>query len=332
MGFTPEATLAHVAGVPWAPGHYVRLFWVCSAGQARDTFAAALYHVGEQGDVVIGLPLRDVLFTNANALMSDANRFFEKHRTPLEALKSLSPRRLTVIVVAQSELRLIQGASPILLPDWFPVAAGRETHFDFADLGTRAEVLLNGQEVRVEHIAELTFRLETALVSRLKRQLGTNRVAVTAFLSKIFGKVVDAAATLNDGEAHLATVADPRGYRPAAKKGSSSIISVLLRTITHSSAFDLPKIAEQLANAIVLPPAYRLKPVLSTLLFRMPSPMSDETASAHAMMLGVLAAYQTQNAAAHPGEYGAYSATLVYHSSIDLRRLLQDATAALGAP
>ncbi|MBA2079837.1 hypothetical protein [Rhodanobacter sp. PCA2] len=333
MQFTPERVLECVTQAPWNPGQCLRLFWIQVTDQPRGWFAKELHNVSDDGEAVIGLPLRDPLFTNSNILMSDANQFFDLHRELLESLAPCSVKRLSIVVVATTEFRLSQGGSPVALPPWFPVAPSRETYFAFEDFGASALVLLNAPEARIENVAELVFDLESALLGRLYGQLASHKAAVEALLAELHdGNAVNATRILSDYRIHLDSISNVRGYRPGAKKDVPSLVSQLLRRIVRVDPNKLVALACKLAQALSLPTNTRLKPVAFTWLLRVPQPMVREVMNAHAILLALLAAYQAQNASAHAGEYGTYPVALVYHASIDLRRCLREAAAAMTAP
>ncbi|MFA1803127.1 hypothetical protein ABFU18_20170 [Xanthomonas campestris pv. campestris] len=330
MQLTPERIMECVQQSPWRPGHCLRLFWFQSVNGSRGELARQIDWQNSSGDVTIGLPLREKLFSNGNILMSDANKFFEQHRDQLEALHSRNTLRLSVVIVAATEFRLSQGGSPVILPTWFPVSASRETYFTLEDLGASAQVLLNAPEIRLDHISKLVYDLESALVAHLRAQIAQRYAQVEPVLKLLQGSgTVNGAKIFSDYRKHLDGVTNIRGYRPGAKTNVESLMSHLLALMVRSTPGNLADLACAFAAAMALPSGTQIKPVAATGLLRTSKVLSREEMNAHAMLTAALAAYQAQNAAAHASDYGTYPVALVYHASIDLRRALSDCVHAL---
>ena len=167
MHYTPDRVVELLNANPWEPGISLRLFWVRYSEGSRSAFAERLAYASDT-EAIIPLVVRNNAFFNANAILSDVQHLFELNRSTLESYCSPSLMRITVVVLGKNDFRLIQCSSPITLPNWFPVMSGTETFFKIADLGLTTELdMLDCKEARVDHISELVFQLEQAIVGRL---------------------------------------------------------------------------------------------------------------------------------------------------------------------
>ncbi|KVW71504.1 hypothetical protein WK98_07745 [Burkholderia ubonensis] len=279
--------------------------------------------VGLEG--IVALTVRDDGFRNANAVLSDVQRLFTANQTSFEFCRTQSAQRISVILLGKDEFQLPQGASPITLPRWFPVAPGRETFFEIADLAMSAEAaLLDCPEARIEQIAEFTYKLETALVERLAALQLSDIDRLHRFVSAAHGggEISDCTACVTDYRRELALTVDPRAYRPNAAKDAKSLISRLLKLVLHNSPKQISAIAQSLAECFENSDHVRLKPTLFSVMLRPASKMSVQMANWHAIMFAFYQAYQLMNGAAHAGEYPNYSISLQFVSSVDLRSFL----------
>ena len=327
MEYSASRVVDLLSGIAWLPGSVLRIFWVRYSEGSRAAFGQELSRtIGEEG--IVALAVRDNGFLNANAILSDVQRLFTENQVAFDICCNAAVQRISVILLGKSEFQLPQGSSPITLPHWFPVAPGRETSFQIADLAMTAEVaLLDCPEVRIEQIAELTYRLEQSIVERLGALSITNPAKFRGFVSTAHGggEVSDCSACLTDYRHELDLTMDARAYRPNAAKDAKSLISRLLKLVLNASPKQVGVIAQSLAESFGNSDHVRLKPTLLTAMCRPASKMSAQTANWHAIMLAFYQAYQLMNGAAHAGEYPHYPVSLLFASSVDLRTFLLNA-------
>ena len=69
--------------------------------------------------VVVAI-LRDVRFTNPNALLADFVELVEEHRALVEKRFSAGCDRCAFVLLSRTELAIPQISSPVVLPEWFP--------------------------------------------------------------------------------------------------------------------------------------------------------------------------------------------------------------------
>ena len=323
MEYTASRVIELLSGIAWRPGSVLRIFWVRYSEGSRDRFAQQLPRtVGTEG--IIALVVRDNGFFNANAILSDVQRLFTDNQSLFESFREVAVQRISVVLLGKNDFHLPQGSSPITLPRWFPVEAGRETFFDISDLAMNSEAaLLDCPEARIEQIAEFTHRLEAAIVDRLFAMHSTDISTLRTFVNTAHGGAVpDCTACVEDYRTELAQSGDPRAYRPNAAKDAKSLISRLLKLVLNSSPKQLGITAQSLAACFGNSGHIRLKPTLFAVMLRPASKMSVDAANWHAIMLAFYQAYQLMNSSAHAGEYPHYSVSLQFVSSVDLRSFL----------
>ncbi len=316
------AELVH--GITWKDDEVLRVFWLCVSGP-RDAMSRELSRSIETEEIV-SLVVRDRWFTNSNEVLSDMTRLFEQAKVQLQALAPRRPEKLTVVILAKSDLNFPQVSSPIQLPNWFPVRPGLETFFYLRDLlGVNEGGLLNSPELMVDRVAAQTHSLEEVLVSLLVQRADVHGPSVTAFLQRLTQKQdVDTRACIAAYEDHLRTVVDPRAYRPNASAATKSLVTDILKRVLDSSPPRLAEHAVALGKQVVVGSG-RIKPSYFGVALRPKIVMTDSEANWHSIMLGLYQAYQMMNAAAHAGDYGRYPIGVLHYMSLDLQCFLQSA-------
>lgn len=324
MEYTASRVIELLSGIAWRPDSVLRIFWVRYSEGSREQFAKQLSStIGEER--VIPLVVRDNGFFNANAILSDVLRLFTENQSVFEDFREEAVQRISVILLGKNDFKLPQGSSPITLPHWFPVWPGRETFFDISDLAMSSEVaLLDCPEARIEQIAEFTYKLEMAIVTRLFAMQSTGIEKLQKFVGTAHGggTVPDCTACVADYRTELNQSGDPRAYRPNAAKEAKSLISRLLKLASNHSPKQLNTIAESFAECFGNSGHIRLRPTLFAVMLRPPAKMSIDAANWHAIILAFYQAYQLMNSAAHAGEYPHYSISLQFVNSVDLRSFL----------
>jgi hypothetical protein len=325
-GVSPERVAELVGQTPWKQGEVLRVFWVKVTSNGRESFSRELGRQLQSGERIVGIPVRDACFTNANELLSDMSRIFSKAEAEICSIDR-SVTHVTIVVLVKDDLRLAQISSPIVLPTWFPVRPGAETHFSVMDLFGKAEVaLLNCPELRIEHVAQLTYDLEKSLVAKLERSLATSPNLVSDFFrALVFNVSFSNQSRIIGYKQHITGIVDARAYRPNAAQTTVSVTTDLIKMILQSSSRQLVDKIKKIGDAQSLIGAPKLKPSFLGVSLRPKAVLSDSQANWHSVSVGLFQAYQMMNAAAHAGDYGGYPVALLSYSSQDLRQFLQNA-------
>lgn len=328
MQYTPERAKELISQLPWTNGEKLRVLWLRLSGEGRRDFGARLQCV--QGDeAIVPVILREPGFVSANAVMSDVNRLIDVNRSDIERIPTEGLKRFSLVILAKDDFRLPQIGSPIILPTWFPVLGGVESSFRIGDLAQQSEVsMLNCPEIRVEHLAELIFDLESALVERLHELRMLRPDKVSLFIKSacgVAGSDQETAALVDAFRLHLHGVgSNPRAYRLDASR-MTSLATRLVRVVLSNSPKELAKQSSGLAANIGDTGIISIKPSLIAAMLRPGTRLEVAQANMHAILVSLYQAYQLMNGAAHAGEYGNYPISLLYSTSNDLRRFLVDA-------
>lgn len=319
-----------VKTIPWSGGAVIRLFWVRYSNGARAEFASSL-STQFDGEVVLALVVRKHSFFNANAVLSDVVSLFDESRTAIEAIACQGVERLTILLIGKDDFRLVQAASQINLPDWFPVCAGLEKSFVISDLAQTAEATpLNCPEARIDHLSELFFGLEAALVHKLREIYDAAPSRVAQFGQALQLTPAPSASDMRTHielfEGHIASIADPRAYRPNAGGDSKFLSARLLKVVLNSSPKQLGIVANAMASSMLGSGATELKPTFFAIAWRPAAKMTVAQSNWHGILVALFQSYQLMNSSAHAGEYPAYPVALQHSTSLNLRGYLVQAT------
>jgi hypothetical protein len=253
---------------------------------------------------------------------------FEANRTQIEALVPNQPERMTFLILSKEDFRLVNASSPIELPEWFPLCPSTQTYFSVSDLGQNAELKpLNFPQARMDHVAELLFELERAIVNKLSEIYPTDPARVGRFVSALVpgGKRGDPKDNLTLFSAHLDSVHDPRAYRPNAADSSKFLAARVIKLLLGSTPKQLANAGEALGRNLCNSHAIALKPTFFAVMWRPPSKTTLDATNWHAILVAFFQAYQLMNAHAHAGEFPSYAVALQYSNSVNLRKFLVDA-------
>lgn len=328
MQYTPDQIIQLIGVVPWQSDSCIRLFWVRHAEGARDELALRL-SVWIDREAIVPLVLRTIGFKDANAVLSDAMALFEANRTKIEALASEQPERLTFLILSKEDFRLVNASSPIELPVWFPLHPSTQTYFSVRDLGQSAELKpLNFPQARMDHVAELLFELEQAIVNKLWEIYATDPNRIIRFVDALRlngSKGEDARGELEIFSNHLASVEDPRAYRPNAADKSQFLAARIIKLSHSATPKQVAAAGTELGKSLYNSGAATLKPTFFAVMWRPSNKTPLETTNWHSILVAFFQAYQLMNAHAHAGEFPAYAVTLQYSNSMNLRQFLVDA-------
>lgn len=325
MTFDARDILELIDLVPWGLEENVRLFWVKIPEGSRDAIAGQIAcSTGESA--VVSIVLRESLFNNANAVLSDFAKLIENNKHRFEGLTLRSDGKLSIIILLKQDFKLSQISSPVTLPQWFPILGGKETFLKISDLLQQAEVgLLHCPEAGIELLAETLFELETSLAQRLSHVIRENKNKIQSLIDTLYPreKSIGGVEAISNFLKHLEAVNDPRGYRPNARN-QKSLISLLLSSILRSTPDNLASLADKTAKAMDDSSGVYLKPTLFSVMFRPTNKIEITTRNWHSILMAVFQAYQIMNAAAHAGEYPSYPISLIHSTSRDLVRFLNE--------
>lgn len=328
MQYTHDLVIQLIGAVGWRPNSCIRLFWIRHVEGGRDEFALQLSAWIER-EAIVPLVLRTVGFKDANAVLADALALFEANRTQIEALAANQPERLTFLILSKEDFRLVNASSPIELPAWFPLRPSTQTHFSISDLGQSAELKpLNFPQARMDHVAELLFELEQAIVTKLWGVYATDPDRVVRFVDALLPsgpKVGEVRGSLELFSAHLASVGDPRAYRPNAADKSKFLAARIIKLLHGATPKQVATAGEELGRNMYGSGATTLKPTFFAVMWRPSNKTTLETTNWHAILVAFFQAYQLMNAHAHAGEFPAYAVALQYSNSVNLRQFLADA-------
>lgn len=329
MDYEQRRVWEMVKTIPWNGGAVVRLFWIRYSNGARAEFASSLATQFD-GEAVLALVVRKHSFFNANAVLSDVVSLFDESRAEIEALACTGVERLTILLIGKDDFRLVQAASQITLPDWFPVCAGLEKSFVISDLAQTAEAApLNCPEARIDHVSELFFGFEAALVRKLREIFDADPDRAAQFgLALQLASAPSASemrAHIELFEEHIASIADPRAYRPNAAADSKFLSARLLKLALNNSPKQLGTIANAIASSMLGSDTNELKPTFFAIAWRPAAKMTVAQSNWHGILVALFQAYQLMNGSAHAGEYPAYPVALQHSTSLNLRGCLVQA-------
>ena len=307
----------------------LRVYWHEVTAGSRTEFARRVVEV--RGNVpIVPIVLRGDLFNNANALLSDLHVLMERNKGEFDTVTQETHNGICIVLLTRSRLRFPQVSSPVVLPGWFPVRAGREVHVRLVVLVDAIEVtLLNADEARVERMAELLYELERVLVERLE-DVSRRQAAVGGRLFRRFDLLLGGAPKgredyFREWQEHLAATRNPRAYRPSVRS-AKSVASLIIRMVVKSSPDEIGKVGRELGEAVGVGAIGALRPPLLSVLLRPSGQQTQGGRVGHAILLTVYGAYQFITGAAHAGEYPAFSVNLIHSTSRDLCRALQDSS------
>jgi hypothetical protein len=237
-----------------------------------------------------------------------------------------------LLLLGKFELVLAQTSSPVMLPDWFPVAGGQIVELVVEDLTWSADGPLNCAEVRMGEICGALYNLEGVLIRRLQSAHEARHQSGNAFMDVIRKSPAERYADLlADFEVSHRSQRSAEGFRPSLRE-SSSLVSRIWAVAQSHNLDGLLRPGKALAAALGLEEdfaggAESLVAVLSR-------PSTRDATPAHRFSRGLIvtvsSACQFVTAAAHAAEYSRYPIPLLVAFSFDLRVSLSAAETGLG--
>lgn len=308
----------------------VSAFWIKVDGD-REAYRRALLDRATEG-AIVPLIVRGRLFENPNSVLNDLAHLIAENRPAFELGRRLTTGsdQLAIVLLARGELCVPQVSSPVLLPEWLPVAGGMVTHMTIEDLTWTADCPLNAADVQVEEICEHVFELEGVILTRLKEVHTSDHNAGNALLEFIrrgAPQVESYPEILADAEAFRSTVRNPTAFRPSVREGRS-LTARFWHTAMSTSPEQLTRPSRALADALGLSKTL-LSGFRGTLLSTIWRPSARDTNPSvmfcRNLLITISAACQFVTAAAHADSYASYPILLLRAVSFDLRTSMHEA-------
>ena len=101
-----------------------------------------------------------------------------------------------VVILSRSDLKLAVTSSPILLPDWFPVAPGRTVTARIEDLTWTSTTSLKDSSLGLDDLHRILYEIEGLLIERIRNTSEDDLRRVQAFWDLIRNKDRDAASPI----------------------------------------------------------------------------------------------------------------------------------------
>ena len=305
------------------------VFWV-TLSTDRDEFADALRQTRDKWPLVPVILRRSGLFRDPNAVMNDVTSIL--HDTKHEIMGMADCIRqcngVGLVVLGRSELRLAVTSSPLRLPEWFPVMAGKEVAARIDDLTWSVHVRLSDEAVAVNDLQRILHELDRALVARIQEALKSDHRHVQALWDRIRrGGEGDFGHVLREIDKTLDRITNPTDFRPSTSR-SPTMVGRLWFEANRNSPDELRRVAKALARALRTG-EIELQSSMTTLmavLNRPTSPIDDPGIrwSFH-LIVTLRGACQLVTANAHADQYPMFPEVLLRATSLDLRRFLDEA-------
>jgi hypothetical protein len=300
----------------------ISAYWIKVTGN-RDDYAAAIQRA-VSGQPVLVCVVRDNSFSNPNAVAADVMGIIESNRAAAEKLLFNDGPELhcAVVLLGRSSLTVAQASSPVTLPDWFDMWAGKTVSIVIEELTWAVDVALNCPEAKVGEICEKLYTLEGSLIKRLHAVYEIRRDSGHAFMEVIRqesdGKYAELLSEFATCHANISVAS---AFRPSLREGAS-LVSRMWRVVQARSPSDLHKPVKALATALDLDPDATFES-FAGLLSR---PSNRDASAVHGLCRSMLASVssgcQFVTAAAHADAYRRYPLPLVIAFSFELRNSL----------
>ena len=307
----------------------LRVFWVTVSGD-RDTFAGELKRLLESCPVV-PVALRGRGFENPDSVMRDVADVLEGVRGEIQKMDHVikGRRGVDLVLLSRKDL-MIDTSSPIVLPNWFPVAPEHTVTVRIVDLTWSAEAAVSDSSLALEDLRRILHDLDKALVERLQETLKHDHRKSQSLWSHIRVKSDDRMAIeLDRIKGALDAVRNPTGYRPSTSK-RPTVVGLIWACANKNAPDSLPKVASALAQALNLGDVSTDDMSLIAVLNRPVNPIFDPRARwSFCLIVTLRGACQLVTAAAHADDYPRFPAALLKSTSLDVRLFLDAAVSRL---
>lgn len=281
-------------------------YWLALVGDRKE-YAARLAPLLEVPDTPV-LIVKE-RFDNANSIMTDLARILEQNRAAVLAALRHSrpdPQRISIVLLARSELAVAEESSPVVWPEWIPVVGLTEVPCLITDITRRINVPLNEPGVNVGKLNRALYALEGALIRRLMVTTGHLPQSYQLLFEVITRRSdVSWADFLAKVKSAHKSVQSTESYRPSVRTGDS-VVSRLWEVSRTGSAKDIDRAVAGLTEAlhIVSPGALQdWHECLFGALARIPGESPDARRFARSMMFTISASCQYVTCAAHAHDY-----------------------------
>ena len=333
MLFEPEAIVEAIRESRARDARPLNVFWVW-VGAGRDEFAGELAAKGATLAIIPHV-LRTIGFMDPNSVMQDVEKILCHVQDDIQRLAHLAREKggVDLVIVSRKELRLADTSSPIVLPDWFPVAAGHTAMVRIEDLSWTARVALSDQTAELHDLRRLLHEVDKALLHRLRVARQLDHRKTQSLLDLVFADAVEK-GTVDEELVRIGTtlneVHNPTSYRPSASPRNPTVVGRLWAHANRTAPDRLPRTAKALAEAlgeVSLADDVSLAAVLQ----RPSDRIREATAQwCFTLIVTLRTACQLATAAAHADDYPRFPSVLLRTTSDDLRWFLDNAVAKLG--
>ena len=328
---TPKIVADNLRSRPREP---LRVFWVRVPGD-RDGFKRDLTRLRGQAPFVPWV-LRRAVLQNPNSVMSDVSGILNDAREEIEAVRDAAAKEggVDLVLLGRTDLKLADTSSPILLPDWFPVAPGQTPPVRIEDLTWSARVPLSDPTLALDDLRRILHDVDHALTNRLQASRKIDHRRTNSLWDHIGRKDEKIGDALGRMKADLHKVSNPTAYRPSVAHGRSTMVGLLWAHANSKAPDAVQKTARALADGLRIEDddIDRDDASLVAVLNRPSSRMDARVQWVFCLIVTVRGACQLVTAAAHADEYPLFGAQLLQSTSLDLRSFLDDAVAKLRPP
>lgn len=287
---------------------------------------------------IVPIVLREDLFHNPNAILSDLASLISRHKRLFERRFKWGSdgRKMAIIILARTELSIHQAASPIQLPEWFPINGGESVPMYIEDITWTAEAPINSPELRLDELCQLLYELDKAIAQRLLFVYGHDHNAgnpLLELLRKIVQDDLNFHEFLSSALRFNESIENTTAFRPSIKE-KRSLISQIWATMYGCGPDQLQKPARAFETALELKGEdIRNFHISFVTVLNRPSRRDDGKGIIFIknMLLAIFSSCQYITAAAHADSYEKYPLGLIKTLSYDLRLALSETLGTLRA-
>ena len=326
----PKTVVENLCSRPPEP---LRVFWV-RVPRNRDDFKRDLMQLRTQSPIVPWV-LRKAALQNPNSVMSDVLEVLNDAREEIQTVQNAATKAggVDLVLLGRADLKLADASSPILLPDWFPVAPGQTPPVRIEDLTWSARLSLSDPTLALDDLRRILHDLDHALTNRLQVSLESGHRLTNSLWDRIGRNNERIDDELPRMKAKLNAVSNATVYRPSVAH-SPTVIGLLWAHANSKAPDDLQRTARALADGLQIEDADvdSDDAPLAAVLNRPSSRMDARVQWAFSLVVTLRGACQLVTAAAHADEYPRFGAQLLQSTSHDLRSFLDDAVGKLRTP
>lgn len=312
----------------------LRVYWV-KVPRDRDGFRRQLSQLRGQSPIVPWILRRPVL-QHPDSVMSDVLDVLNDAREDILTVRNAAAKAggVDLVLIGRADLKVADTSSPILLPDWFPVAPGQTPEVHIEDLTWSARLSLSDPALALDDLRRLLHDLDLALTNRLQVSLEADHRLTNSLWSRIGKKNERLDDELPRMKARLNAISNPTAYRPSTAHGRPTAVGLLWVHANSRAPDEMQRTARALADGLRIEDVDvdRDEASLAAVLNRPSNPMEPRVQWAFSLIVAVRGACQLVTAAAHADEYPRFGAQLLQSTSHDLRSFLDEAVAKLRGP